>query len=896
MSLVFNGIDNWVDCGAPNAINPGMGDFACFCWTKNPDLMLMTFAGGDGWVGRGNFILYTVDGVWITVRAIREIAGVIQTVTATTTGINFLDDKWHLIGFNWEFATGTLELLVDGSLRSTAQATVPWEPPIDAQTPFALGVQHYPGGDIFVTGKMDESGVLSRKLTAAEFYNLWNGGLGNRFERDAYTLGLWGLDEGVGTITYDKSGRGNDGVINGATWDADSPFAPVPPPPPGGLQIYITRPITDKKILPDSQLPNEAIGDTIDIKGCPGEYVPATFTLRAVDGDVTDLLATPSDLGFAFPASYVDIRVVKCWYQSGPESWNKGWKILTPELLLKDDKLVKVEAGENYVRFNTGEYQWISDPTITDYNMWNWRLPSADFPVQDADTLQPVDIPDGTNKQFWALVRIPQGISPGIYSGEITLSTPEGTLTTIILNVEVLPFNLAKPKTNYDLTKDFICSLYHHSIIVPDGGDLTPHHRNEAQVAAEIADLVAHGVDCPQISQMEFSDDLNLFGVALDMRRNAGMRTSPLLLHGRESNWGFGTPTDPAVLDALKAVISQIIATAEAHGFHDLYFYGVDEARGSELTAQIPTWEAIHEVGGKVFCSGYKNDNFNYVGDIQDMLICAYEPIATEAAKWHGVGHEILNYANPQSGAEWPETYRRNFGLVLYFANYDGPSDFAYYAFFGHPWNDYQHSSLRPLNFIYPTIDGVIDTWEWEGYREAITDVKYLTTLRQTIAQAKLEGKDTSSAEAYLQGLAASNLNTVDLDEVREDVTNLILDLYEAPIPPPTAAFTASPGQGLAPLTVRLTDQSIGLIDSWYWEFGDGGTSTLRNPTHIYNDPGEYIVSLTVTGTDGSSEAIASIIVTEKPPTPPISLTWLLPTAAVVGIISVAALLGRRKK
>ncbi|MDQ2721514.1 MAG: PKD domain-containing protein, partial [Bacteroidota bacterium] len=43
-----------------------------------------------------------------------------------------------------------------------------------------------------------------------------------------------------------------------------------------------------------------------------------------------------------------------------------------------------------------------------------------------------------------------------------------------------------------------------------------------------------------------------------------------------------------------------------------------------------------------------------------------------------------------------------------------------------------------------------------------------------------------------------------------------------------------------------FTDQSIG-ANSWNWDFGDGGTSTVQNPTHDYSVPGKYTVSLTVT-------------------------------------------------
>ena len=65
--------------------------------------------------------------------------------------------------------------------------------------------------------------------------------------------------------------------------------------------------------------------------------------------------------------------------------------------------------------------------------------------------------------------------------------------------------------------------------------------------------------------------------------------------------------------------------------------------------------------------------------------------------------------------------------------------------------------------------------------------------------------------------------------------------------------FTASTTGGEGPLTVQFTDQthwSEGNIAGWYWQFGDGATSTERNPSHTYPylAAGQaYDVSLTTT-------------------------------------------------
>ena len=53
------------------------------------------------------------------------------------------------------------------------------------------------------------------------------------------------------------------------------------------------------------------------------------------------------------------------------------------------------------------------------------------------------------------------------------------------------------------------------------------------------------------------------------------------------------------------------------------------------------------------------------------------------------------------------------------------------------------------------------------------------------------------------------------------------------------------------PGEVFFTDYSAGNIVSWAWSFGDGTTSTLQNPSHIFYSPGFYTICLTVTDSNG---------------------------------------------
>jgi len=59
----------------------------------------------------------------------------------------------------------------------------------------------------------------------------------------------------------------------------------------------------------------------------------------------------------------------------------------------------------------------------------------------------------------------------------------------------------------------------------------------------------------------------------------------------------------------------------------------------------------------------------------------------------------------------------------------------------------------------------------------------------------------------------------------------------------PEAAFSVSPIDGYFPLDVTFTNESQ-YASRFYWNFGDGNTSTETNPVHTYTDDGEFIIRL----------------------------------------------------
>ena len=71
----------------------------------------------------------------------------------------------------------------------------------------------------------------------------------------------------------------------------------------------------------------------------------------------------------------------------------------------------------------------------------------------------------------------------------------------------------------------------------------------------------------------------------------------------------------------------------------------------------------------------------------------------------------------------------------------------------------------------------------------------------------------------------------------------------------PNASFVQDINSACIPLTVSFTNTSSNAT-SYYWDFGNGNTSTLQSPSNVYLNAGIYDVKLIVTNSGGVSDSI----------------------------------------
>lgn len=533
---------------------------------------------------------------------------------------------------------------------------------------------------------------------------------------------------------------------------------------------WLDNPVTDVAIpavLPADWQSTQS--DILQLAVAPGEYRAASFLVIA-DQALSGVLAESTDLvaidgNAVIKAEHVDLRLVKQWYQAAYAARTGN---LTPrlvsELLLKDDALVKAEGNKNYLQLNTGEYMDISK---RGQSRKRGIIPVDQMPVQDATDLQAIDIAAGNNRQFWVTVALPEATAPGLYNGVIKVSAASGKLGSVSLQVEVLPFRLAPSELVY--------SVFHRAQLNsswPDGS-VSSEFRSEAQYSAELNNMVAHGVMHPNLYQKYSSPE---FRRALELRVEAGIDQRELFLIGLPAVPGSKTPVPLGFEDRIQDTMSKV----SDYGVDQLYVWGRDEAKAERLEEQKPVWNFSRDLGAKIFAAGYHTTaasgpgNFDLMGPLHDTFVAINPVTRPEAARWHSIDKRIFSYQNPTGGMERPKTFRQNIGLFLWQMNYDGAMMYAYNDSFGNAWNDFDHAIYRDHNFVYPTVNGVVDTLQWEGLREGVNDVRYLSTLMAMMAQSDNQPLVTE-VSAWLARLKEQPLARLDLDHIRAQFVGYIL-------------------------------------------------------------------------------------------------------------------------
>ncbi len=520
------------------------------------------------------------------------------------------------------------------------------------------------------------------------------------------------------------------------------------------------------RVLPDSFPPVAAPAGELSVAACRGEYEPVSLVvetsvkLEGVMVEVSDLLGPDASI----PAQAVDVRWVKRWWQAGYSLGETNKPQLVPELLLKDDDFVTVS------------------PDIKSHQN---TLKNPEAP-RDAKILQPCTIPAGSNKQIWLTVHVPDDTPPGTYRGTVTVSFANAEELAVPLTLRVYPFELADTYLDY--------AIYHRGRITDDLSPppLYSKAKSPRQYELELRDIKQHGIRLPGICTSfgrnpDGTYDFSRLRIEMEIRKRVGLMDGPI--------WLMNTPVDFRGVVAAKdeAARQEVIAKSleayraweefrKQNGYPEAMFYAIDEADMQTLIKERPLMKALHEAGGKIAVAA-STGYFPYVGQYLDCAIIAHYPQISEMRASQALGHRVWVYARPQLGVEDPEVYRRNYGLLVWQRGEDGVCSYAYQDTMPehapNPYDDFDDPRYRDHVMAYPTVDGVIDTVQWEGFREAVDDTRYLTTLLDAINQAKAEPKASQLGQQAEQWLESVDIEG-DLTAIRREMAKWIIRLQAA--------------------------------------------------------------------------------------------------------------------
>jgi PKD repeat protein len=268
--------------------------------------------------------------------------------------------------------------------------------------------------------------------------------------------------------------------------------------------------------------------------------------------------------------------------------------------------------------------------------------------------------------------------------------------------------------------------------------------------------------------------------------------------------------------------------------------YGTNTANAAGAVDILgPTILPTADIGGS---GGYRSGDYEpffngtscatpYVAGVCALIKSAH-PTWTNVQIRTQLVNTAIDIVNVESGSGW-DRYS-GYGMVDAAAAVGGGGPVApVAAFTGSPT-----SGTAPLTVTFTDqSSGAPTSWSWtfgDGGTSSQQNPSHTYT----------------STGSYTVTLTATNSAGSD----GETKTNyIVVNACSAPV----ANFVGSPTSGGAPLTVSFTDQSTNSPTSWSWTFGDGGTSTTKNPSHVYASEGSYTVTLTATngcGSDGETK------------------------------------------
>jgi gliding motility-associated-like protein len=224
----------------------------------------------------------------------------------------------------------------------------------------------------------------------------------------------------------------------------------------------------------------------------------------------------------------------------------------------------------------------------------------------------------------------------------------------------------------------------------------------------------------------------------------------------------------------------------------------------------------------------------------------------------------------------------------------------------GYLWNDGTTTAINNVNPTVTTVYYVTASGTCDGYDSVTVFVNPLPTITATSSASSIFlgfsvnlyatggtiyqwssspydpslASQANSASPTVSPQSTTTYNVVAYDangcSGSASVVVIVVPVY------PEVNFSGYPLKGCEPLIVQFMDSTIKALPgaTYFWDFGNGTTSTLINPEAYYPEHGIYDVSLTVTNPNGFGMTLVSYACVEVYPVP-IAVFQTLPNREV---------------
>ncbi len=373
------------------------------------------------------------------------------------------------------------------------------------------------------------------------------------------------------------------------------------------------------------------------------------------------------------------------------------------------------------------------------------------------------------NARFWLTLRVPENTPAGEYGGAITFTCDSGR-AVVPVKLRVLPFKLR------DDPEKIFGIYYHHPLaLMAQAKDAVSRAYFQRKADLEHADMVAHGTRhvvlslwCPPADKDgKFAPRWDTLAAQLELWKKHGF-TGPVALginasgvyekymHERFGSHLRGVKDPPEEFcREVTAMVRVIEAGRKERGWPEFLYYPIDEpgTDPASVTFMVKVLQACKAAGVRTYVTADPtHEQFAPLRPWVD--VWCTQPFApdreTLLADTRARKVEYWCYPNHVNGENdhTPVTgARMTYGFGFWRSGFRALIPWIYQASIGDPWNYLDGSSMDFFNRSEP--DGTpVPVAMWEAYREGYDDYRYVYTLEQALAAAKLSGKPAAVAAA----------------------------------------------------------------------------------------------------------------------------------------------------